>query len=313
MVVPSSYGNLSGFVNRDSSCRRSHSVRSRGLSRRGRSQRPLRPDTAKGPLDAGAFPAFAPLLQASQGYARLSGCRFRGRSFDDLRQPSPAIPSQGVGLCPDQRDASKAEVAPVGREFAAKLQEGEPALLQELGSASSLVLEEGVRSSMVATCRRLDVWPPRVSLLDAGIESCERGSATLTMIAWQLYLDDSSRHGGQIRHADVSAVQVARTAAFIADFGHAVGIAEPAMPAPVMARFQDFTALVASWEEEEEQQSEEGNAQRSPRFKVFLPSMSLMTTVKCALNASATVAFNALELRACKRRRVLRDHQMQVV
>lgn len=236
-------------------------------------------DSSSRPFDRKVFPAFSRLLDASQEYARLSGCRFRSRSFDGLRKPdpdmrSPEQPSSsslGDMRAPvachslsevdiDQAcrwsaatlaDGSPAQLAKLAatklaklgagraaQEFATRVQNGDPELAKELEQASSQVLEEGVRNAMVATCRRLELWPPS----PASIAACQPGGKNkLPVVAQHLYQEAMEPH-------EVDWQRRMRTAAFVSDFGDAVGATQSPMPEREAVMLQEFNELASRWE-----------------------------------------------------------------
>lgn len=129
------------------------------------------------------------------------------------------------------------------KEFAARVRRGdEPQLAKELKRAYRRDAEEGVRNAMVATCRRLELWPPS----PASIKYCQTyGRNKLPVVAQGLYDEEAARQGGEVDMA-----RRARTAAFLADFGDAVGAARAPMSESQAAMLQGFNELALRWEED---------------------------------------------------------------
>jgi len=293
-------------------------------------------DTHRRPLDVGAFPAFSALLDASQEYARLSGCRFRSRSFDGLHKNSTdrskAVRSVGASLpCYTQEtDADSKTIAMLAannaiQEFTKRVRSGEDRLVQELDDACRLAMEEGVRNGMVTTCQRLALWPPSATLLSAQPPalgpheslSKEGCAERLPVTAQRLYEEEMERHAGRS-----GAARRARTAAFLADFSDAAGAAQPPMPDCQANAFHEFTQTALRWE----QQVEESELQTACSFVTDgsgsgkCPSSSgkresLWFSIPAFAAASVLVhgvslaAAQALEQSSCKRRKS-RDVQL---
>ncbi|CAE7383416.1 LIP [Symbiodinium pilosum] len=162
-------------------------------------------------LEISAFPSFTELLAASEQYARHSGCRFRRAAFEDLEE----------GSDPDLR-ASKVQAAPVVKEFLARL-EGSPdqALLKDFNEAFHILWRESMRSSMVARCHQLDLWPPSPAPIGIAEDDVdyEADATSLFVIAQRLYNEDRQR--------DASTVRRLSTASFLADFAYEAGIPTP--------------------------------------------------------------------------------------
>lgn len=174
-------------------------------------------------LDPDEFPSFSGLLQASQENARLNGCRFRSTSFDFIQQ-----------------------------EFATRIRNGEPQLVEELDRAYRLNLEEGVRKAMVATCLGLELWPPSPASITR--EPSQLYEAFPAM-AQAIYEEEMSRHGGEDDWFARFISSQLRTATFLADFGAAVCPLQPppGCPAATSQEFNEtlekFNELALIWEQ----------------------------------------------------------------
>merc|ERR1712070_594800 len=106
-----------------------------------------------GCFDVKEFPAFTPLLEVCQEYAKLSGCRFRESSFDGVDADSQAVAAavEADAACGDCDDAAamafslrvgrgqrrplcnarfvtKLQAEPQVRLFLSRLRSGEPEL-----------------------------------------------------------------------------------------------------------------------------------------------------------------------------------------
>lgn len=217
-----------------------------------------------GVLYVEAFQSFEPLLTASQDYARLSGCRFRGSDFRaalaptsgaGTREPDP----RGDGLeerCGASADddpflAAKCRAALAVRRFAERLRGGEVALVEEIERAFRLVMVESVRNAMIGSFQRLELWPPAFLPLAVDSDDCsyEDVSASLPEIAQRLYNDETRRQRHLIGIGGLCRLrQRAMTAAFLIDFASEVPLPLPQMPATQDMMLKDFQARVAEWD-----------------------------------------------------------------
>ena len=141
-------------------------------------------------MDSDGFPAFKEFLNKTEPYARSEGFRFRG------------IENFPATLRPFLTDAAHALVA---------AREDSP-LREDLRRALLLCESEAIRKVMVATCRELDLWPPRE--LNEGIQQT----------AWALYTHQKSLDSDAIISARHNRLTL--TAFFIVDFAAASGVAE---------------------------------------------------------------------------------------
>ena len=105
-------------------------------------------------LDETAFQHFAPLLAASQRYAKQSGCRFRSASFDGIPHDGCDEPVVGSARYHDSgpRLAAKIQAAPAVNDFKVRLRAGDLGLIKEMEHAHSIVMRESVRNVMIS-CR----------------------------------------------------------------------------------------------------------------------------------------------------------------
>eukprot|EP00434_Breviolum_minutum_P031480 symbB.v1.2.027841.t1/scaffold2889.1/size67885/4 len=171
-------------------------------------------EETEGFLDVKAFPKFGPLLQASEGYARHSGCRFRKGSFSELPGDESAV--EGSRL------ATKVEAAPTVKEFMEKVQgQTDQALSAELNEAFNILWSESMRSAMVARCQQLDLWPPIPAPdgIEASDVDCSKDTSSLFAMAQRLYNQDQQRNA--------SSTRLLSTASFLADFAFEAGLPTP--------------------------------------------------------------------------------------
>lgn len=206
-------------------------------------------------LDQEAFRNFWPLLDESRDYARMSGCRFRSRSFDGLRRcdDRAAVPGRGQSDdTDDQLAVARARAAPAVYRFTQRLQAGEAALLEELDKAFRIVMAESVRGAMIAQCQLLEIWPPSAAPPGVADDDCafEDVSAQIPVIAQRLYNDENRRHCMTTRHSDVDPMRRrALMASFIVDFAVAAGAPLPELPDTFDMMLRDFKAQALEWEQ----------------------------------------------------------------
>lgn len=219
-------------------------------------------------LDQETFKNFWPLLDDSRDYARLSGCRFRSRSFDGLarEESHEDVPkASGTRVHSDDPDSclseARARAAPAVNSFAKRLRAGETALLEELDKAFRIVMAESVRSAMIATCQLLELWPPGVTqMITTGVEpddcAFEDVSAPLPAIAMRLYNDELRRKGLTSQQGDTDPMRRrAMMASFIVDFATAAGAPLPELPETYDMMLKDFKAQASQWELDQEKQA----------------------------------------------------------
>jgi len=210
-------------------------------------------------LDQEAFRNFWPLLDESRDYARMSGCRFRSRSFDCLPRCDERISRAAVPAARGQSDdtddrlsVARARAAPAVHRFTERLQAGEAALLEELDKAFRIVMAESVRSAMIGTCKLMELWPPSPAPPAVADEDCafEDVSAQIPVIAQRLYNDENRRHCMMTRHSDVDPMRRrALMASFIVDFAAAAGVPLPELPETFDMMLRDFKAQALEWEQ----------------------------------------------------------------
>ncbi|CAE7670357.1 rpl12, partial [Symbiodinium microadriaticum] len=192
---------------------------------------------------------FGPLLEASQAYAQLSGCRFRISSFQGSEASGPPMEE----LSGDRRErlAARELAAPQVATFAERLQNREPCLLEELERAFRIVMVEGVRNAMIAAFQRLDLWPPQPPPPGIEDDDCcyEDVNSPVPVIAQRLYNDDVRR----LLTVPCDGVQSpwlqrALTAAFIVDFATEVGLPSPEMPPTQQEMIEEFSLRIQEYE-----------------------------------------------------------------
>jgi len=207
-----------------------------------------------GPLDEESFCNFAPLLAASQEYASLSGCRFRGDSFACLSGSEPKEVESA------ERQEARHLAEPKVREFADRLLAQEPVLLEEMERAFQMVMNESVRNAMVAAFREVDLWPPEprpdgVEDNDCSYEDLTAPVPVIAQRAWndeakrRTEAEDGSSTGSQFRRA--------ATASYLVDFAHEVGIALPVAESH-MAILSEFGFRMEAWSQEQSKEEFQG-------------------------------------------------------
>jgi len=195
-------------------------------------------------LDETAFQHFAPLLAASQRYAKLGGCRFRSASFDGITHDDCDDPVVGSARYHDSgaRLAAKIQAAPAVNDFKVRLCAGDLGLTREMEHAHSIVMRESIRNVMISTFKALDIFPPAElapHVDNGGGCNYEDMSATLPLIAHRLYNDQARRECNAIgEHSWVQ--QQANTAAFLVDFASESDVRLPPMPQMQQEILRDF-------------------------------------------------------------------------
>jgi len=213
-------------------------------------------------MDQETFRNFWPLLDESRDYARMSGCRFRSRSFDGVagerhtQEVAPESESITERTHSDDREnrlvAARARAAPAVYRFAERLRAGEIGLLEEVDKAFRIVMAESVRSAMIATCQTLELWPP--SPTPAGItgDDCafEDVSAPLPVIAQRLYNDEQRRSHLTPHKSDMDPMKRrGMMASYIVEFALAAGTAIPPVPTTFDMMLSEFREQAMVWEE----------------------------------------------------------------
>jgi len=209
-------------------------------------------------LDEAAFPHFAPLLAASQRYAKLSGCRFRSASFDGIPHDDCDGPhTDGPVVVGPARDhnsgprlAAKIQAAPAVNDFKVRLRAGDLGLTKEMEHAHSIVMRESVRNVMISTFKALDIFPPAELAIHVDDGDCnyEDVSAPLPIIAQRLYNDQACRLCNAIgEHCGVQ--RQANTAAFLVDFASESDVKLPPMPEMQEEILRDFAQRTGEFTE----------------------------------------------------------------
>lgn len=243
-------------------------------------------------LDQETFKNFWPLLDDSRDYARLSGCRFRSRSFDgiageELQQDVPNLWPKASTTRAHSDDTNlteaRARAAPAVYSFAERLRAGESALLEELDKAFRIVMAESVRSAMIATCQLLELWPPGVTqMLTAGVDpddcAFEDVSAPLPAIAMRLYNDELRRRGLTSQQGDTDPMRRrAMMASFIVEFATAAGTPLPELPETYDMMLKEFKVQASQWEFDQENQPRPS----SPPAELMLDAKTANQGVHC--------------------------------
>jgi len=226
---------------------------------------------AQGALDFDRFPHFAPLLEASQAYAALSGYRFSREAFDGVPATSAHgdVPIVGAERANDAGPllAAKIKAAPMVHDFAGRLLAGDSGLVEELSQSSEIVWAESVRNGMIATLPSLDLWPPASMPQGVDAEDCdfENLAVALPVFAQRLYNDERRRERDAETVGGVTQAQRrARTAFFIVDFAEGFGASPPTMPEAYRNRFDTFAALVDDFQSSEAHRGPQGLVGKAP-------------------------------------------------
>ncbi|CAK9023917.1 50S ribosomal protein L12 [Durusdinium trenchii] len=249
-------------------------------------------------LDTTSFRHFAPLLEASQAYAQLSGCRFRLASFGPghpLPAPSEGQPSRDKSL----RLAAKVQAEPQVQVFSERLLAGDPQLTEELDRAFRVVMVEGVRNAMMAAFQRLELWPPRPAPEGIEEDDCcyEDVNSPLPVIAQRLYNDDVRRLMAVPCDGAASPWQQrALTAAFIVDFAEEVGLPCLSMPPTQQEMIEEFALRVEEYEAQQRAESAALDAIEDPSPQAQLEPEA-MPSEASAQTASASLLTAAQQLR----------------
>jgi len=223
-------------------------------------------------LDQEVFRNFWPLLDNSRDYARLSGCRFRSRSFDGIAgddsqaaAASERAHSDDTDDClpsavdTDDRMIARAHAAPTVYRFAERLRAGETELLEELDKAFRIVMAESVRSAMIATCQVLELWPPSPAPAGVADDDCafEDVSSPVPVIAQRLHNDEKRRQRLTPCEGDMDPMRRrAMMATYIVEFASAAGTSLPELPTTYDMMLSDFKARASQWEQAQETQQQ---------------------------------------------------------
>lgn len=219
-------------------------------------------------IDQESFRSFWPLLDESRDYARLSGCRFRSRSFEGVGGPDADFPTEEVSP-PDNEEnrLARERAAPAVYSFARRLRSGEPSLLQELERAYHIVMAESVRSAMIATCKLMELWPPTPTPPNIALYydcNFKDFSADVPTIAQRLYNDEERRRSLAARRGELDPVKrQAMMATFIVEFATAAGVSLPDVTAPYDEELQRFQDSASSWEDADAQRRAAGDDEKT--------------------------------------------------
>jgi hypothetical protein len=234
-------------------------------------------------LDSHAFGHFAPLLEACQQYAQRSGYRFQGFSFEALSLEPPATDANSdqpegalavpwkegdlilsaAGASPlepvSQLLLAEVKALPTARTFQERMRSGEAALLADLAEAFHVMIEEGVRNSMIGTCTALELWPPpHEQVRDVSSDDCsfQDTSASMPVIAQRLFNDERRRRGSAEGPSTLGggawdpARKRAATASFLTDFAVEAGVETPPMEEDCKTMITAFNARASEWEKQ---------------------------------------------------------------
>jgi hypothetical protein len=151
-------------------------------------------------FDKASFPSFRPFLEVLEEYAKISGYRFKESDFnEEFEVIGPSINK-------------------VVKEYTDRIRAGDTDLLHEIGTASRLSEQEGIKNVMIATCKELKLWPPSTPDRLESIAYSDT-SEPLDAIAWALF-----NHDQGVRETNYeSHKQLLRTASFLVDYAHAIG------------------------------------------------------------------------------------------
>jgi hypothetical protein len=189
-------------------------------------------------FDLHSFPAFRPLLEACQEYAKITGSRFLKGTLNDLQSNA------------NNREATAKlrESADLVNKFRLRLLERDPDLMPSLKFAYQRVMTESVRNGIVGTCKQLNLWPPKPCPANVLDDDCawQDMSALLPEIAQRVFNEDSKRGQNQ----ELTPLQLqATTASFIVDFATDVGAASELSSPDDMHKEQlaEFQLRVDEW------------------------------------------------------------------
>lgn len=228
-------------------------------------------------FDASAFPAFEPLLCATETYAQLSGSRFRSCSFDVAER------DDGEEDLASPRRRAVHEAAPAVREFERRVRAQDPELLEELRTAHSLLMAETVRNAMVTTCKRLEAWPPELpeentlTAEDLYPQSLLTGalidSLSFPVVAQRLFDEEEVR---------ATQRRVARTAAFLVEFMEDLNVPRPALAETLQRRLARFSELADAWERQREATKDHAQEASASKAGTFASALGLDALLLCA-------------------------------
>eukprot|EP00405_Crypthecodinium_cohnii_P017838 CAMPEP_0206459402 /NCGR_PEP_ID=MMETSP0324_2-20121206/24152_1 /ASSEMBLY_ACC=CAM_ASM_000836 /TAXON_ID=2866 /ORGANISM="Crypthecodinium cohnii, Strain Seligo" /LENGTH=309 /DNA_ID=CAMNT_0053930941 /DNA_START=80 /DNA_END=1009 /DNA_ORIENTATION=+ len=219
---------------------------------------PAEPPSQDQPLEDFTFRHFAPLLRACQGYAKLSGCRFRSSSFDPAKIST-------------ESDATKSRVkresAATVEEYQRRLRQGDKLLLEEVDRAFRIVMQESVRNAMMGLFQTLDMFPPSPPPPGIDDDDCcyEDVEAPLPVVSQRLYNDQARRLGSDCGGPGFLQ-QRAKTAAFIVDFAEESEVKLPPIPETQQSMLREISTRV----QEELKQRGESEARQKDIRSIFL-------------------------------------------
>lgn len=214
------------------------------------------------PLDSGEFISFSRFLDASQEYARHSGCRFRSGSFSDIQE----VTDVGVIETATAIPTAKRRAAPVVQEFSERVRGGDKELAADLNRALSMVLQESIRNAMIAAFREFDLWPPAPlpELVDEDDCSYEDLSLPIPVLAQHLYNDELKRKRDALEGRSGELGKEARramTASYLVDFWQEVNGTLPPTSEEIMATLGKFATRMREWREEASDSNEPAQSQ----------------------------------------------------
>jgi len=195
-------------------------------------------------LDTDSFPAFAPLLEACQDYAQLSGCRFVRGALQEFETCNSTLEDKLQG----EKLSAMRKAAPLVALFKHSLllprADGSGELRDTVARAYRLVMTESVRNGISATCREFDLWPPKPAPAGISDDDCayEDTAAPLAVIAQRIYNDELRR---STEDAFKPLLRRAATASFIVDFATEVGADLPALSELHQQMLEEFMSRVA--------------------------------------------------------------------
>eukprot|EP00929_Paragymnodinium_shiwhaense_P009593 TRINITY_DN113805_c0_g1_i1.p1 TRINITY_DN113805_c0_g1~~TRINITY_DN113805_c0_g1_i1.p1 ORF type:complete len:706 (-),score=201.11 TRINITY_DN113805_c0_g1_i1:229-2346(-) len=204
-------------------------------------------------LDEESFPLFRELLVASQDYAELSGCRFRGDCFD-LAQRDDACFAEELArrvVAPDAEKAAIMKARPVVQKYMELLRADDEGLHAELERARQFVFRETLRVSIKVTCQRLELWPPRPApeSVDENDFSYEDLSEPLDIIAQRAFNYDDKMEKGDDGLCFIH--RRTMTASYLVDFASEIGLGNESskMGDTFKGMLADLNLRTLEWEE----------------------------------------------------------------
>lgn len=187
-------------------------------------------------MDTTPFPAFARLLTACEQFAEFSGGRYTWELMSDFRAEKP------------EEDNARKSAMPVVLEYIERLKlagAGHAELVKEFRVADKMVMQEAVFTSMVSTCRSVDLWPSEAPVASDDI-TYQDLAEPLEHVAQRLYnyvqlrnqMDEEAPHWRKMF-----------AASFVVEFGRAHGLAPSEPDASAQKMLMDFLSCVKDWGE----------------------------------------------------------------